>query len=204
MPPSRRPSRPVEPAPSLEDRAVSDLSIIRSTIARSGRFTAVPGWGGVFMALVGGSAALVAGLQSTPEAWLHTWLVAAVIALAGGGYSMHRKAMRQELPLFSGTGRRFLLGLCPPLLAGAALTALLWGAGLHEAMPAMWLLLFGAAVVTGGAYSVPVVPLTGGAFMALGLVAAVAPASWGTPLLGAGFGGLLLITGLWIAKRHGG
>ncbi len=204
MPPSGRSTRPGESPPSLEDRAVSDLSIIRSTIERSGRFTAVPGWGGVFMGLVGAAAAVVSALQSTPQAWLVTWLVAAGIALIGGGCSLHRKATRKDLPLLSGTGRRFLLGLSPSLFAGVVLTAVLWRAGLHEALPATWLLLFGAAVVTGGAFSVPAVPITGGAFMALGVVAAVAPAGWGTPLLGAGFGGLLLIVGLWIAKRHGG
>jgi len=40
--------------------------------------------------------------------------------------------------------------------------------------------------------------------MALGLVALLAPGSWGNALLMAGFGGLQLGFGLWIARRHGG
>jgi hypothetical protein len=68
----------------------------------------------------------------------------------------------------------------------------------------VWLLLFGAAVVAGGAVSVPLVRAMGWSFLALGLAALVLPAAWGDPLLAAGFGGVLALFGGAIARRHGG
>ena len=71
-------------------------------------------------------------------------------------------------------------------------------------MPEMWLLLYGAAVVTGGAFTVPIVPIMGAGFMLLGVVAWLTPNSWGIPLLAAGFGVLHIVCGIWIGIRHGG
>jgi hypothetical protein len=192
---------------SLQDRAASDLSFIRSAMERSGRFTAVPGWGGVFMgavALVAAALSLAPGLPVARESWPLVWLLAAAVACPGNVWFLVRKARRQGLSLLRGRGPGFLLGLCPPLVAGALLTAVLWRAGRVDLLPETWLLAYGAAVMTGGAFSIPVVPVLGAAFMLLGAVAAASAASWGIPLLAVGFGGLHLAFGLWIAARHGG
>ncbi|MEP6744529.1 MAG: hypothetical protein ABJB33_03455, partial [Gemmatimonadota bacterium] len=59
-------------------------------------------------------------------------------------------------------------------------------------------------VITAGAFSVRAVPLMGVGFMVLGAIALLAPAIRGDLLLAAGFGGLQIIFGVLIARRHGG
>jgi hypothetical protein len=108
------------------------------------------------------------------------------------------------VPLLSGPGRKFALGLFPPMIAGALLTGAVYSLHVPQLLPALWLLLFGAAVLGSGAMSVPPVPLMGACFMLLGTVALVGPASWANVLLGLGFGGLLIIFGIVITVKYGG
>jgi hypothetical protein len=198
--PAVDPPRPVD----MRAHAADNLRFIRETMERSGSFTAVPGWGGVAMGAVALVAATVASRATSRDEWLGTWLVALFVAVAAGGAAMAQKARRSAVPLFHGPGRRFLLTLLSPLGAGALVTLALERAGRAELLPGVWLLLYGTAVVTGGAFAIRVVPAMGALFMLLGGVALFSPASWGNGLLAAGFGGLHVAFGLLIARRHGG
>ena len=117
---------------------------------------------------------------------------------------MVRKARRGGTSVLSYSGRRFVLSFVPPLLVGALLTVALARGGLYPALPGTWLLLYGAGVVTGGAFSVRVVPIMGLCFMALGAAALFAAPAWGDGLMALGFGGLHLAFGAIIARRYGG
>ncbi len=189
---------------SLQTHAMDNLRFIRETMERAGSFTAVPGWGGV---AIGASALVAAGIaakQLTLERWLTTWLLEAAVALALAVLAIRRKAKAAQGPVLSAPARRFVLSFVPPLIVGGLLTAVLYRAGISAAIPGTWLLLYGTGVVTGGAFSVRVVPVMGLCFMFMGAVALFCPLAWGTALLAAGFGGLHLIFGAIIARRYGG
>ncbi len=190
--------------PPLASNVADDLRFIRDTMERSAAFTAVSGWGQVLLGGTALAAAWLASRHPSPFAWLRVWLAEALLAAAIGLLACTWKANRRGLPLFSGPARKAALGLAPPLVAGAFLTFLLFRSGLESALPAMWLLLYGAGIMTGGAFSVPIVPLMGLCFMLLGGLTVLGPANWGNWFLAAGFGGLHIVFGLLIARRHGG
>jgi hypothetical protein len=184
--------------------AAANLRFIREAIENAGAFTGVSGWGQVAIAGTAFAAAAIAARQPTRERWLATWLLEAALAVAIAAATMAVKARRRQLPFFSGPSRRFWPSFTAPLAVGAVLTAALVSRGQHDVLPGVWLLLFGAAVVAGGAVSVPLVRGMGWSFLALGLAALFAPPAWGDALLAAGFGGLLALFGVAIARRHGG
>jgi hypothetical protein len=183
---------------------MDNLAYIRQTMERAGSFTAVPGLGGVLMGCTALAATWAAAAQTSDAVRLWIWLAEAGVAMLIGCFTAARKAQRANLPLLSGPGRKFVAGFAPPLAAGALLTASLFFAGSSAAIPGMWLLLYGTAVVTGGAASVRVVPVMGACFMAIGAAALFAPAAWGTWLLAAGFGGLHIVFGIVIKVKYGG
>jgi hypothetical protein len=190
--------------PVGRQRAIENLRFIRETMERSTSFTAVPGWGGVVMGFTALVAAVLASQQMNPQPWLSIWLLEGALAFAIGGLTAVRKARAAELSVLTGAGRKFALSLLPPLAAGALLTAALDHAGLLHLLPGVWLLSYGAGVLTAGAFSVRIVPVMGLCFMVTGAAALFCPASWGNWLLGAGFGGLHILFGTIIARRYGG
>ena len=200
-----QPARPrLVPPPALHRTAIDNLRFIRETMEGAAYFTAVSGLGEMAVGATALVAAYVASRQGNFLGWLATWLGEAVLALLITVVAVAWKARRAQVSVFSVPGQRFVLGLLPPLFAGALLTGALLISGTMTVLPGLWLLLYGTGVVTGGAFSVRTVPVMGLAFMALGGVALFAPASWGDALLAAGFGGLHLLFGALIAWRHGG
>jgi hypothetical protein len=184
--------------------ALNDLRFIRQTMENSTSFTAVPGWGMVLMGITGLATAAVASRAGSSGRWLAIWVAESAIALVLVLLAMERKARRAGVPLWSGPGRRFLLSFMPSFVAGGLLTLALYQADALSVIPGMWLLLYGTGVVAGGTLSVRAVPAMGVAFMAVGLLALAAPASWGLALLAASFGGLHVIFGAIIAYKYGG
>jgi len=202
---SVEPIRPVPREPvALHSRAMDNLRFIRETMERAGSFTAVPGWGGCVMGVTAVAAAFVAARQAGTDRWLITWLMEGMLAIAIGAIAMKFKSEAAGNPLFSTPARRFVLSFAPPLFAGALLAAVLYRSNLIAALPGTWLLLYGTGVVTGGAFSVRIVPLMGLCFMALGGIALFVPLAAGNALLGFGFGVLHIIFGIIIARRYGG
>lgn len=205
---SRRPISPWprEPA-SLQGRAVDNLRFIRETMESAGSFTAVSGVGVMLMGLTALVAAPLAALQASRHAWLAIWIGEAALALAIAALFIGRRARRAQISVVRGPARRCLINFAPPFIASIALTLVLDQHGLFAAIPGVWLLLYGAGVITGGAFSIRILPLMGACFMALGALALAAPAAWGDVLMAAGFGGLHVVFGaaiVAVTRRHGG
>ena len=183
---------------------MDNLRFIRRTMEEAACFTAISGVGEMVVGATALAAAFWAFRQPSSLSWLRIWLGEALVAGLITAGAIVWKARRSGTDLFSRPGRRFALGLFPPLLAGAVLTLVLFAQGGLWLLPGLWLLLYGTGIVTGGAFSVRTVPVMGLGFVALGVVALVAPPAWGNALLALGFGGLHLLFGGVIARRHGG
>jgi len=189
---------------NMGDHALAQLRFIRQTMEKSGAFTAVPGWGGFWMGVTALGAAWLAAQQRSEAGWFGVWVAEMGLAVTIGGLAIWRKTHHGDRSLFSAPGRRFFLSFAPPVAAGAVLSAVLYRQHLAGILPGLWLLLYGAGVMTAGAFSVRVVPLMGLCFMALGATALASPAEFGNTFLAAGFGGLHMGFGVWIARRYGG
>jgi hypothetical protein len=188
----------------IHAHAIENLRFIRETMERAGAFTAVPGWGGVLMGISAVVTAVISGPPDDTTRWVAVWLIDAVVAVVVALVATVLKARVSGVSLFGGPALRFALAFAPPLVAGMVLTPVFVMMGLMARLPGCWLLNYGTAVTTGGAFSVRVVPIMGLCFMALGVIAFAAPAAWGHWLMAAGFGGLHIAFGFIIARRYGG
>ena len=191
-------------APSLQDRAGDDLRFIRSTMERAAAFTAVPGWGGVLIGLIALLTVPAAAAAATRNGWILVWVGSALVATLVGATDMANKLRGGGISLLRGSGWRFVAALVPSIVAGACLTIAFARTGLHDLLPGMWLLCYGSGVVSAGAFSIRTVRVMGACFMALGLAALLGPARWGDAWMAAGFGGLHVLFGVWIARHHHG
>ena len=196
-------SSPANSPLPLHERAFDNLRFIRETMERATAFTAISGQGYVLVGASAAVAAAVAAAQPTPERWVGVWIVELILAgLIAVGMTA-RKARALDVPLRSHTGRKLILAFAPPMAVGAVLSVALFLRGDIGLLPGTWLGLYGAGVMTGGAYSVRVIPLMGAGFIALAAVALLTPLS-GDLLLGLGLGALHILFGLIIWRRYGG
>lgn len=193
-----------ETVPSLHSRAMDNLKFIRETMERSTAFTAVPGYGGIFMGVTAIAAAFIAQNQPYNRDWLTVWLVEAILAFAIGLFALWQKSKVANVPLTSAPAKKFALSFLPPLICGVVITLGLWRFGHFEAMIPVWILLYGAAVVCGGAFSVKAVPIMGWCFIAVGAAAFFLPANLGNPMMALSFGALHIVFGIIIARKFGG
>ena len=213
---SLRPEIPDDDSPimALHDRAIDNLAFIRDAMARSAPLTAVSGWGVVGMGTIALAGSYVAALRLTLDWWIYWWLAVACLGCLTGLISTAVKARRTNAPMFTQVLRKFALSLFPPIVAGIVLTEILYENSRPDLMPGTWLLLYGVGVVTGGAFSVSVLPMMGASFMVLSMGAFYPPAHMFEPMVGmyctadvllaVGFGGLHVLYGLLIALRYGG
>lgn len=199
---------------ALHVRAMENLSFIREAMERSTPFTGISGKGMVAMGLIALAGGHVARLYPSRQWWMYCWLVVALTGCLAGLAAMVWKMRALDQPSVARSARRFALNMAPAVLAGVFLTEMFYALALNAFMPGMWLLLYGAGVVAGGALSVRVLPAMGGAMLALG-GATLFWTLWGSQSfarpdaaaeasLAIGFGGMHIVSGIIVWRRYGG
>jgi len=191
----------------IESRALGTLAFIRTSIESSGSM-AVPGMAGIVMGAIGILATIFASFPFGAMHWLEVWLFAAAFAFVVGGAMMARETAQSGHARYLGPVRKFLLCLCPALLAGAVLSFVLWHAGTSNLIPGVWLLMYGCAVLSASTVTIPrtmrLICIMGVLFMVLGLLAFASPPRVHNVILGLGFGVLHTVFGMLLGRvGHG-
>lgn len=193
-----------QPVSHLHQHAEDNLRFIRASMESATAFTGVSGLGYVAGGLTACAASWLAAKQASPALWLSVWLLELVLAFCLMLVCTLRKAEASGTSLFaSASGRKLLLAFLPAMAAGALLSLYFYRLQLYPQLPVLWLTLYGAAVITAGALSIRALPLMGLLFMLTGALAAFTRLDPDL-LLGLGFGGIHLVFGLWIWRKHGG
>jgi hypothetical protein len=196
------PIQPEAPA-AIESRALGTLAYIRASIESSSSMD-VPGMAGIVMGIIGVLTAFVVSVPSLASQWLAIWLGAAALALLLGGALVARQVVRRGHSRYLGPTRKFVLCLCPSLLAGAVLTVVFGTVGAAGFIPGTWLLLYGCAMLSASTVTVPgiarLICIMGALFVALGSIAFALPAAAQTAMLGLGFGVLHIVFGVLIGR----
>jgi len=190
-------------ATSLHGVAADNLRFIRATMENATAFTGISGKGYALAGLTAIAAAWIAAQQTLPLLWLAVWLLEATLACSVTLLLSADKARRQGKSLWSGSGRKLLFAFLPTMAVGAVVTLAFYLQGNTVLLPGLWLILYGAGVMTAGAHSIRPVPLMGFLFIMLGSAQLLVPAT-ANLTLALGFGGLHLAFGILIWRQHGG
>ena len=194
-----------KPSNSIVDhQAENQLRYIRDVMSRATTFTAVPGKGMVLMGIIAVAASVVALNSIGTNIWIVAWLGAVLVAPVIGFVALVRKARRTGTSLRSGVGQKFIVSFSSCMVVGLALSIGVWRVDQVALLPAIWMLMYGAGTVTGGALSIKVIPLMGTLFIVFGVGALFTSPFWGNVLMAVTFGGLHLIFGSIIARYYGG
>lgn len=198
----------------LHEKAMENLDFIRNTLACSTPFTSVSGWGLVAMGLYSLGGGWVASWRLDADWWINCWVTVGVGGFLMGLVAMIWKMKQEPRPVRAYAIRRFAFSLFPPILAGAVLTEIFYEYHLDALLPGMWLMLYGAGVTTGGAFSIRILPLMGLLFMLLGILSFFTVSDAQFPVFStltapdlfmmSGFGVLHIVFGAVIIRRYGG
>jgi hypothetical protein len=185
----------------IDSHAAATLRYIRASMDAAAS-VAVPGSAGIAMGSIGLLAMVASSAPGLREYWLGVWLVAALVGGGVGFALLTRPASLRGLSLSGTPLRKFALGLFPALFGGAVMTAVHWSNGNLHAIPGTWLLLYGCALVSASAAATRMLAAMGASFVALSLIALLAPDSLQMLLLGSGFGGIHMLFGFLIGRKR--
>lgn len=207
--------------------SVDTLRDIKSIMERSARFISLSGWSGIWAGCVGLAGAYIGytwlydpttiefdayrNIQpdsiGTEDYYIYGWkfigLAIAVLAVAllGGLYFTWNKAKKRGQTLWNAAGRRMLLHMAVPLLAGGIFSFHFLQNG-HEfyIAPAM-LIFYGLALINGSKYTLSDIKYLGYLELVLGFITLFLP-GYGLLFWTLGFGGLHIIYGIIMWNKY--
>ena len=197
----RQPS--AQETPALYRKAEDNLEFIRSSMESATAFTGVSGIGYILAGLSALLATWIAEQQPTLQRWLLVWMLELILAAPMILLLTAVKARRQGSSLWSSNGKKLLLAFLPAMTVGGILTLNSYLTGDLQRLPGVWLGIYGAAVMTAGAYSVAAIPIMGALFIAISAVILIIgiPA---TLTMGISFALLHCLFGYLIWRDYGG
>jgi hypothetical protein len=179
----------------IEAHTPAVLRALRAAL-RSPATVAVPGSAGITVGAIGLGAAALASTEAFRPYWLEVWLVAAMAGAGAGALVLAEQSSGKRAWPLGVAVLKFFARLLPSLFAGAVLTVVLWRAGIVHAIPGMWLLLYGCALIHASTIASRGLAILGVLFVALALVAFGLPEPQQLAILGVGFGELHILHGI--------
>jgi magnesium-transporting ATPase (P-type) len=192
-----------------------DLKFIKKTMEASARYKNVPASGYLVAGVFGAAGAvltrLVLGAEKTADFarfentdirnLAFMWLAVLAVTLVCVMILMKRNARKLGTSAWSFLAARMFLSQFPLVVAAGVMTFALGHTRNFELVPALWLLCYGVMAFSFSYYTGMDHMVQGIAFLILGGVAAFTPPMVALILLGAGFGGIHIIFGIYRLLR---
>ena len=186
----------------------ADLAFIKSTMEITTRYRNIPAAGYIFAGILGAAGAVATFLiglaeeqgayRLKPEILLYLaviWGCVLILAVCGAVVFSLMKAKKNGFSPWNSLAARMFFSQIPMAAVTAVLTAGCIAKGCVEIIPAIWLLSFGVVCHSFSYFTGNDHKIQGILFIALGVWALFAPINVSVILLGAGFGGVLLVFG---------
>jgi hypothetical protein len=183
--------------PISPEEAAASLAAIRRYMGRSTEFahySAASGFIAGVATLAGCAWLLVRRGLDVPPAWefAAVWGAVAVLALTGAVITTVRRARARGDAVLDTPTRMVLGALAPAAFITVVLTIALSVRGHTALLPGVWLLCYGTGIYAAALFARREFQVVGLSALALGGLALVCPAAWGTLFMGLGFGALHL------------
>ena len=158
-------------------QAEEHLRVIRSLMEKATIYRAISAptalVGGVLSLVVGGLLHWLSDRPGVPEAqavqfFLGGWLGVLASTAVANTWFLWRDALRRGEDFISPGMRKALWALFPPLLSGAAFTAIL-GLDQFHSLPPIWMVFYGLGLLATTQFSPCAIPRLGWAFLLIGL-----------------------------------
>jgi hypothetical protein len=174
--------------------AEQTLSLIRTLMERSARYTNFSGHAGIAAGVVTLIGCALRYWFQTP--FLPTWMGVLVAAAGASIFFTAIMARANGEPVWTRQARTIVQALTPALVAGLVLTAILVRIGQERLLPGVWMLLWGVGALAMSLFTPRTFSLLGVSFMALGALTLLVDPGNDILSMGMSFGAIHLVYGV--------